>query len=221
MLAKGLLSDIVPPLKTSDTGDYALHLMEIFRLSHLPIVNNKDFLGLISEDDIYNLNVTAEPIGNHSLSLAKPYVKINQHIYEVIDVASTNKLSVVPVLEENGEYLGLITIPDILKYVADLFALKQPGGILILEMNMEEYSLSQISQIVESNDANILSLYISGDGQKNKIEINLKINKIDLTRIIQTFERYEYTIKASYMEHDDMEELYNDRFESLMKYLDV
>ncbi len=221
MLAKELLSDIVPPLKTSDTGDYALHLMEIFRLSHLPIVNNKDFLGLISEDDIYNLNVTSEPIGNHPLSLVKPYVKIEQHIYEVIGVASSNKLSVVPVLDEKGKYLGLITIPDILKYTADLFALKHPGGILVLEMNNADYSLSEIAQIVESNDASILSLYITGSEGSSRIEVNLKINRIDLTPIIQTFERYNYTIKASYMEHDEMDELYSDRLESLMKYLEI
>ena len=99
MLAKDLMSDVVPSLKTSDTGIQALSWMDIFRISHLPIVNNNEFLGLISDKDIYNLNMVDEPIGNHRLSLFSPYVFEDQHIYEVIEVASRLKLSVVPVLD--------------------------------------------------------------------------------------------------------------------------
>ncbi|MGC9341688.1 MAG: CBS domain-containing protein, partial [Bacteroidales bacterium] len=112
MLAKELISDVVPALKTSDTGVQALTWMDVFRISHLPIVNNRDFLGLISDKDIYNLNMADEPIGNHNLSLFSPYVFEDQHIYEVIEVASRLKLSVIPVLDRSNEYLGLITLHD-------------------------------------------------------------------------------------------------------------
>jgi acetoin utilization protein AcuB len=128
MLAKELISDLVPPLKTSDTGLKALSMMEIYRISHLPIVNNLEFLGLISDTDIYDMNMADEPIGNHQLSLFSPYVTSDQHIFEVIELVGRLKLTVVPVLDEKKNYLGLILMSDLLHHFADLAALKNPGA---------------------------------------------------------------------------------------------
>jgi len=221
MLAKDLISEVVPALKTSDTGLRALSWMEIFRISHLPIVNNKEFLGLISDTDIYDLNMANEPIGNHHLSLFSPFVTSDQHIYEIIELVSRLKLTVVPVLNKKKDYLGLITLNDLVQYVADLFALKEPGGIIVLELHQNDYSLNQISQIVESNNAKILSMYLTSPSDSMKMELTLKINQNDLTSIIHTFERYDYTIKASYMEDEDMDSFYSNRYESFMKYLNI
>ncbi len=221
MLAKDLISEVVPALRTSDTGLQALSWMDIFRIAHLPIVNNEEFLGLISDKDIYNLNMADEPIGNHRLSLFSPYVYHNQHIYEVIEIVSRLKLSVVPVLDENNHYLGLITLNDLLQRFADLSALRQPGGIIVLELNVNDYSLTEIAQIVEGNDAKILSLYVSSPEESTKMEVTLKVSKTDVTSIIQTFNRYDYTIKASYMDENDLESLYSSRLESFMKYLNI
>ncbi len=221
MLAKDLISEVVPALKTSDTGLRALSWMEIFRISHLPIVNNKEFLGLISDTDIYDLNMADEPIGNHHLSLFSPFVTSDQHIYEIIELVSRLKLTIVPVLNKKKDYMGLITLNDLVQYVADLFALKEPGGIIVLELHQNDYSLNQISQIVEGNNAKILSMYLTSPSDSMKMELTLKINQNDLTSIIQTFERYDYTIKASYMEDEDMDSFYSNRYESFMRYLNV
>jgi CBS domain-containing protein len=221
VLAKDLISDVVPALKTSDTGLQALSWMDIFRISHLPIVNNLEFLGLISDKDIYDLNMAEEPIGNHKLSLFSPYVLMHQHIYEVIEIVSRLDLTVVPVLNEHKHYMGLITLNDLLHTFAGLSALKQPGGILELELNVNDYTLTQISQIVESNNARILSLYVSSPEDSTKLNITLKLSVTDVSSIIQTFNRYNYTVKASYMESDEMEDLLNNRFEAFMKYLSI
>jgi CBS domain-containing protein len=221
MLAKDLMSDVVPALKTSDSGVQALSWMDIFRISHLPIVNEHDFLGLISDKDIYNMNMVDEPIGAHKLSLFSPYVTENQHIYEVIELTSRLKLSVVPVLDLKNRYKGLITSNDLVEHFADLFALKQPGGILVLSLSESDYSLSEIAQIVESNDAKILSLYLSSPDYSTEVEVTLKINRTDITSIVRTFERYEYTIKSSYMQKDDADELLQDRYDLFMRYLNV
>ncbi len=221
MLAKDLISDVVPALKTSDTGVQALSWMDIFRISHLPIVNNLEFLGLISDKDIYDLNMADEPIGNHKLSLFSPYVMVHQHIYEVIEIVSRLELTVVPVLDENKHYLGLITLGDLLHIFASLSALKQPGGILELELNINDYSLTEISQIVEGNDARILSLYVSSPEDSTKMTITLKVSTTEITSIVQTFNRYDYTVKASYMESDEMEDLLHNRFDAFMKYLSI
>lgn len=221
MLAKDLISDVIPSLKTSDSGQKALYWMDIFRISHLPIVNNEDFLGLISDKDIYDLNMSEEPIGNHTLSLFSPYVTDKQHVYEVMELASRMLLTVVPVLDENNRYLGLITMTDLLHYFADMAAVKQPGGILVLEINTNDYSLTQIAQIVESNDAKILSMYISSHTLSTKMEVTLKINRQDLTSIIQTFDRFNYIIRASFMNDDDMDSLYENRYDLFMRYLNI
>lgn len=221
MLAKDLISDVVPALKTSDSGQRALYWMDIFRISHLPIVNNEDFLGLISDKDIYDHNMAEEPIGNHSLSLFSPYVTADQHVYEVMEVASELQLTVIPVLNDEKKYQGVITLTDLLHYFADVSALKQPGGIIVLELNLNDYSMSQIAQIVEGNDAKILSSYITSSPNSTKMEVTLKINRKDLSSIMQTFMRYNYIIKASFMDENDLNSLYENRYDSFMKYLSI
>ena len=221
MLAKDLISDVIPALRTSDSGQKALYWMDIFRISHLPIVNNVDFLGLISDKDIYDHNMAEEPIGNHQLSLFSPFVTLDQHIYEVMELASELHLSVVPVLDSENHFKGVITLTDLLHYFADVSALKQPGGIIVLEINARDYSLSEIAQIVESNDAKILSLYITSPDNSVKMEVTLKINRKDLTSILQTFIRYDYIVKASFMDENDLNSLYENRFDAFMKYLSM
>ena len=108
-----------------------------------------------------------------------------------------------------------------LKYFSELAAVKQPGAIIVLDLNTNDYSLSQIAQIVESNDAKILSVYISSPSDSTKLDVTLKINRNDLSSVIQTFNRYNYTIKASYLDTDMLSNMLDDRYEMFMKYLSV
>lgn len=221
MLARELISDVVPALRTSDTGLQALSWMDIFRISHLPIVNNQEFLGLISDQDIYDLNMADEPIGNHKLSLFSPFVYQHQHIFDAIELISRLKLSIIPVLDDDKKYLGLITQNDLLHHVAELSALKNPGSIIELELNINDYSLSEIARIVEGNDARILGLYISSPEDSMKLNITIKLNTTDITSILQTFNRFNYEIKGSFQQNDDMENLLHNRYELFMKYLSI
>ncbi|MBS3768615.1 MAG: CBS domain-containing protein [Bacteroidales bacterium] len=221
MVAKDLISDDIAPVKTSDTGLEALNWMVFYKVSHLPIVNNQKLLGLIAEDDIYELNSPEEPIGNHRLSLFRPYVYANQHPYEVLEVASRLRLTVIPVISEEDEYMGMIKMVNLMHYFARLSAIEKSGGIIVLDLHINDYSLSEIAQIVESNDAKILSLYIKSQPDSVRIEVTLKLNVSDLTSIIQTFNRYDYEVKASFMEVDQQEDLYNSRFDHLMRYLNT
>ena len=110
---------------------------------------------------------------------------------------------------------------DLLHYFSKLTAIEKPGGIIVLEMSQNDYELTEIAQIVESNNAKILSMYVSSATDSTKLEVTLKLNATDLTSIIQTFNRYEYTIKASFMEFDEQDDLYNTRYELFMKYLNI
>ncbi|HNR43049.1 MAG TPA: CBS domain-containing protein [Bacteroidales bacterium] len=221
MIARDLISEVVPALKTSDSGQTALNWMEIFRISHLPIVNNQDFLGLISDSDIYDMNQPEEPIGNHSLTLLKPYVTDDQHLFEVIGLASRLKLTVVPVLDSHNHYKGVITATDLVRYLASISSIDQSGGILVLEITERDYSLSQIAQIVESNNIKVLSLYITSPPDSTRLEVTLKVNSTDLASLIRTFERYNYDVKTWITSDDSMDRFYSERFDLLMKYLNI
>jgi acetoin utilization protein AcuB len=221
MVAKDLISEVIPSLKTSDLGQTALNWMEIFRVSHLPIVNNQDFLGLISDADIYDMNQPEEPIGNHELTLFKPFVEENQHIFEVIGLASRLKLTIVPVLDSGNHFLGVITTSDLIRHLAGISSMDQPGGIIVLELIERDYSLSQIAQIVESNNVKVLSMYITSPPDSTKLEVTLKVNTSDLISVIKTFERYNYEVKTWVSNSDSMDRFYSERYDMLMKYLNI
>ncbi len=221
MLASELISDVVTALKTSDSGTSALSWMEVFRVKHLPIVNHREFLGLITDSDIYDLNDPDEPVGNHNLSLQKPYVREEQHIYEVIELLSRLELTLVPVLNQEKQYLGVITQEDLTRKFAHLSAMQQPGGIIELEMNQHDYSLSEISQIIESNNGRILSLYVASSDDNSRLRVTLKINLTDLTSVLETLNRYNYTVVSSHLNNEDLDEFYQERFDVLLKYLNT
>jgi len=220
MLARNLISDEIPPLKTSDTGSVALQWMEDFKLTELPIVNNTTFLGLIRESDILDLNDPEAPIGNHNLSLDKISVNQYEHIYEVLQKISSLKLSLIPILDDEENYLGVISLPLLIESISKLAAIRDVGGILQLELNVNDYSLSEIASIVESNGAKILSSYIHTHDDSTKMDVTIKINKTDLSPIIQTFERYNYTVAASFHKSDSEDEL-KKRYDAFIHYLNM
>lgn len=221
MFAKELISDIIQPLKTSNVGNEALHWMGIFKVSHLPIVNNREFLGLISESDIFDLNMSDVAIGAHSLSLSNSFVYHDQHIYEVIDIVAKNKLTVIPVLDRDNVYKGSISIFDLVQSFAKLINSAEQGSIIVLELNSNDYHLSEIARIIEENDAKILGLYLNNIPDSTKLDLTLKINVVDITSIIHTFNRYDYTIKFSFLEKDLSDDVYKDRYDEFINYMNI
>lgn len=219
MIAESLLSTSIIPLQTSDTGETALEMMSEFYVRHLPIVNNQQLLGLISEDDVLNFDVN-EAIGSYSLSLLRPYAARRDHLYELMRLMSELKLTLVPVVDEDQNYLGVVTMEDLLQQFAQSISLAEPGSILILEMARHDYSLSEISRIVESEGASILNVFLTSYPDSTRISVTLKINRQEIGRILATFERFEYDIQASFSESGYMDSL-KERYDSLMTYLNV
>ncbi|MEL6941736.1 MAG: CBS domain-containing protein, partial [Bacteroidota bacterium] len=175
MIAESLTSNTIVPLRTSDTGEEALVIMNDFYVRHLPIVNNQQLLGLISEDDILEYDV-AEAIGSYSLSLHRPFVRNNDHIYEVMRQLAQYELTVIPVVDYEDNYVGLVTQEDLLQYFARMSSFTEQGTILVLEMSKHDYTLSEIARIVESESAIILSSFITTDAYSTKVQVTLKIN---------------------------------------------
>jgi CBS domain-containing protein len=220
MIAKDLINDTVMPLKTSDTGARALLWMDDLKISHLPIVNERAFLGLISEADVDNLTELNEPVGHLQLSLSTSYVYEDQHIFDILKMVYEMKLTLVPVVDQTNNYLGCFTTGDLLRSLSEKISILDPGGIIVLEVDHNSYDLSQIANIIESNDAKILNLYVSSDPESMKMEVTLKLNKSDISSIIQSFTRYQYQIKATFASKDDSDIL-KDRYDALMNYLNI
>lgn len=218
MIARDLITDEIPPLKHTDTGTIALRWMDEFKVSHLPVLKNDNYVGLISESDILdrmNLDETLDKLFDH---LPRPYVLETAHIYEVLFRVSEHKISVIPILKEDESYAGCTSIQQLLSMIANTGSIKESGGIIVLEVNQVDYSLAQIAQIVESNNARILSSYIMSTPDSTKLEVTLKINQIELDRIIRTFERYDYVISASYQKSNFEDDLQL-RYDALINYL--
>ncbi len=220
MIAIELVADIIPPVNTSDTIQKVIDRMIEFRVRHLPIVNEKQFLGLVSEDDLIAEADYQTPIGALALTLINPFVREDQHIYDVIRLFYERQLTVVPVLDAKNNYCGIISINMLAEYFAQLTACDQPGGIIVLEINNKNNSLAHMSQIVESDNAQVLSSYVRSFPDSTRLEVTLKVNKQDISAIIATFLRYEYNIKATF-NHTGDNDSSRERYDSLMNYLNL
>jgi acetoin utilization protein AcuB len=215
--ARKLLISDVPSLCASDEPMGALDLMDQFRIAHLPVVENGKLLGLIAEDSLMELeNLQGDPTG---LPLIKATVNPDTHILDVLKMASEHRLSIVPVIDPDNTYLGSIRMENLVEQLAEMQGANQRGGIIVLELWDKDYSMQQISRIIEENNAKILSTSLS-PGEGGKVEVNLKINQPDINAILSSFERFGYTIKASYQELAYTEDL-RKRYDELMRILNI
>ncbi|MDP1620832.1 MAG: CBS domain-containing protein [Bacteroidales bacterium] len=221
MIAKELITSHVVPLKAANSGAFALSLMEEARLSHLPIVEGHDFMGLISDKEILAMNEPDHEIGSYKITLNRGSVTGDQHIYEVLRVYSSLKLSMLPVVTDKNQYIGAILLPTLVYSLAELIGLSNPGGIIIIEINDKDYNLTDIVQIVESNDTKILSCFVTSNPDTTKLEVTIKVNRMDIGPLLQTFFRLDYFVKASWSKEDSYSEGLQDRFDALMNYLNI
>jgi len=219
MIAQELISQLIQPLRTSDTGEQALTYMQIYHLKHLPIVNNEQLLGTISEEDI-TINPLDDAIGSFPLSLNKAYVRQSDHLFEVMSVMADHKLSAIPVVDQKDNYLGIITLEDLIQFYARSFSFSEPGGIIVLEINKTDYSLAEISRIIESENASVLSSFLTHDETSQRIYVTLKTNQIDTQHLEATLERFGYTIKATFSEEGYFESM-QENYDAFLHYLNV
>ena len=221
MIASSLLSNVVPVLKKDDTCAQALGWMDLFRVSHLPVLEGKSYVGLLSDEIMYAHGCINDPIGKLDIPRESTYVYEDMHVYDVIEVVSSQLLSVVPVLNRKNVYQGAILLTDILHNIDKLLCVDDPGGIIVLEVNKIDYSLAEVAQIVEYNEAKVLSCYVTCTPDSNKVEITLKVNVARIEPILDTFIRYRYVIKNTFVSGEDFNEELKDRYGQLLRYLEM
>ena len=220
LIAKELISLHIPSISCTDSGEKALEIMDENRVSHLAVVEDGEYRGLISDNEIYDLDDDSLPLSEAKLNLNRPYVKGFSHSYEIIALISEFNLSAIPVLDDKEQYLGVISIQDLASEFTKITNANLAGGIIILALNARDYSLAQVAHIIEDDNAKILSSYISGQEDSLKIELIIKTNKSDLTSIIAAFNRYDYEVKASIHQSVHDEDLER-RYDQFIKYLNI
>ena len=188
------------------------------KISHMPIIHEGQYLGLISEEDLLDVENTDDNLEKH-LKLLKPYsIRAEDHLYAAIKTIAEGNLSCLPVLNDEKKYIGYLSPQELIFNLGRQLSYNELGSVIVLRIAIRDYYISKISQIIESEDALILGLQLRKDGN-DFILVSLKINQQDLSRILKSFERFEYDVVEVY--HQTPFEDDSDPFEALVKYLNI
>ncbi|MBS1625358.1 MAG: CBS domain-containing protein [Bacteroidetes bacterium] len=220
MYARDIVTEGIKPLDYNDTGENAIVHMHEYNVNQLPVTEDGRYVGILSLEDIITLKHLNDTLKTLKVALKRPYVTENAHLYDVMKAAVEYNVKLVPVLSKDDKYIGLITAESSLKAVAKMQSVMQEGGMLTLSVPVRDYQLSPIARIVEDNGANILNLYTEIDQQSGTVDVTMKLNTNELSPVIAAFERYEYEVK-DVRQDEHYEEDQKDRYDALMKYLNV
>lgn len=219
MLVIHLPFENLPTVKLTDTVYYVLQLMDQYNVRELAVAESDEFAGLIKEETLLNADedLKLEDLQHYFLKIS---VNTTDHFLKAVALANASNLQVLPVTEANGKLAGVVGARNLLKKLDDFMQLNEPGAIIVLEVETAQYSFSEICRLVESNDAQITQLNTSGITEDGKMLVTIKLNKLEVSDIIATFQRYEYHVKHYFGEELYANEL-KSNYENLMSYLNV
>lgn len=220
MFAQDCINTSIPYLRLTDTVGYALDLMTEYKSDQLAVVENGIFIGIATEKQLLEMDDIVVINAIKSALLANKVLE-GTHVFDVLKKLSEYAADYLPVVTTADEYLGLITTQKIIVELSNHSAMTGPGGIIVLEIEARDYSLAEISKIVESNNALILhSMITTSSHSQQLLQVSLKINKNDLKEIQLSFDRYQYNVIAV-LHQSEYEWQLKERYDSLMRYLEV
>lgn len=220
MLTIDLINNNIPRLKLKDSVSRALQLTNDFRVTHLPVVKGEKFLGLISEEDLLDQEEPSMPIELMQEFFIRASVHDNEHFLNAVTCSNQIDSTVVPVVSEENDLMGVITTNDLLKTIGIFAGTNEIGGIIVLEMERSQFAISEISRIVESNDATILHLNSTVHPETGMLTVTLHINKKEISAIVATFERYDFDV-IYFFGNEKFENEIHSNYRHLMNYLDI
>lgn len=217
MLSHQLINSHYPALHLFDKVSLALQYMDDFDVQHLPVIADDKFVGMISKDDLLDANDTSV-LEDMEQDFIRAFVKGGEHFFSALKIAAANSVSLVPVVSETAELLGCIPENALVKAASKFVGAEDPGAVIVLEMERKNYSFGEISRLVETNDAYITQFNTVNEAETGLVLVTIKVNKLEVSDIIATFQRYEYSIRYFIGEEDYENELrYN--YDHLMSYL--
>jgi acetoin utilization protein AcuB len=221
MIALELINHMIPPLKPTDDGHKAMVWMEELRMNQLPVIEKGKFKGFITEEIILEENDSKKLISEYQLEGIECYVTADQHFYDVIKVATDHELQMAAVLDASGHFEGVIGIEDTISAFAESTAVQEPGAILVLLMNQRDYSLAEISRLIEAENAKVLSAVINSDPKDlSLLRVTLKLNQTEVSHITASLERFGYRIIGRFQE-EEVKSNDQERYDLLMRYLNI
>ena len=219
MLATQLINSGFPSVHLTDSASLALQLMDDYDVQHLPVISEEKFMGLVAKADLLDLS-EEQAIGADS-SFILPYsIKGEEHFLTALKLAAEKEISLVPVINDQLELLGVISITELLYRLSNFLGNNEPGGLIVLEISKRNFSFGEISRLVETNDALITQCNTFTEPETGLVIITLKINKIEISAIVATFQRYEYVVRYYFGEEQYANEL-KDNYNHLLAYLNV
>lgn len=221
MTAKDLINYMIPPLKPSEPVEKAIEWMRELHLNELPVVENGQFFGIFTESLLYDSDPEKPLISDFELLGSSLYLKGNEHYYELLKNAYDQGLNLVAVVDENEKYLGVVSILDVVSAFSKMSAINSPGSIITLSLPMIDYSMAEISRIIEAESGKILSSFVEANPEDNsKIRLTVKLNIENATNIISALERFGYLVVSKYGVSSDSD-IEQERLDTLMKYLQI
>lgn len=219
MLAHQLLTTHYPTVSPEDRIGRALQLMEDFDILHIPVLENNKYQGVISKDDLLDSDEDT-PVKSLSAAMFVKYIMSDEHLLTALKIASQNNLTMVPVVDNQQEWLGAITNTNMIKALTTFTGAEEPGAVIVLEMERKSYSFGEISRLIETNDAYITQCNTSSEEETGLLIVTLKINKSEVSDIIATFQRYEYVVRY-YIGEEQYENEIRHNYDHLMSYLRI
>ncbi len=220
MTAEEIIDSSVPYVTTKYTLSRVLSFMDTFKISHMPVVEGDKYIGLVSEDEIYDRDSFEEPVSGMGV-LPAPHVLSSQHIFDALAVAVRFNIPVVPVIDADHKYLGSISLQTLMSSMAKITNVEAKGAVLILEMGVHDYSLSEIARIVESENGRILASYVTEYEDSTKIDVTIVLNQTEISPVVKSLERYGYKVNAFFSGVNMMDDFYRDRYDLLMNYMKI
>jgi predicted transcriptional regulator len=220
MIVKDFIRYDCPVAHPQHTPAEALEMMNDYKISQIPYVDGNDYLALLDEISVYEMK-SDEPLEKQVKSnYLTPYSIENQHILETLSLFGHNNIMLLPVVDVNKNYIGVLMAEDITRALGKLSSFHREGAVIVLETTPYDYSLSQIAQIVESSDAKILQLFVNESNNTETLEITIRVDQTMVHRMLQTFYRYNYIVKSVFSSTEDEDDL-KERYSLFMKFLNV
>lgn len=222
MLAAELIDPMLPALKLADTVGEALEWMQEHRIGQMVLTDHSEYKGVLSEDLLMDVADEDVPLSDVMRLFEQVYAFENQHSLELLNLALENRLEVIAVLNDEKEFMGTVSVNELLKNFARELGITEPGAILVLTIDERDYSLTEISRLIESNNVKIIGSYFSSAayGMPDRSRLTLKLNRRDIGPVVSTLERFGYNVESAFA-NTPIESIDQERLDLLLRYLNT
>lgn len=221
MTARELINPFIPSLDTEDDIVKVSSLMDDLDVHQLPVLDKGQFKGFIADQMLFDKVFDSSTVASYQLIASKCTIYADQHFYEVAKVASECEHNMVAVLDREEGFLGVVMAEDLFKAFSQTIGIQSPGSVIVISVRQMDYSLSEITRLVEVENSKIISCELVNDKEDPaKLNVTLKLDKKNVSHIVATLERFNYNVIGLYQE-ESIVSYEKERLDALMKYLNI